>query len=71
MARDTKAHELDELNAVVLMPGVGAQGATLDDVSRVAGDAAHLVFPNVSRSVLAAGPDARELRKRARELAKR
>ena len=62
---------LDELNAVVLMPGVGAQGATLDDVSRVAGDAAHLVFPNVSRSVLAAGPDARELRKRARELAKR
>lgn len=62
---------LDELNAVVLMPGVGAQGATLDDVSRVADDAAHLVFPNVSRSVLAAGPDARELRKRARELAKR
>ncbi|EEI16725.1 orotidine-5'-phosphate decarboxylase [Corynebacterium lipophiloflavum] len=62
---------LDGLNAAVLMPGVGAQGATLDDVTRVAGSVAHLVFPNVSRSVLAAGPDVYELRKRAIELVKR
>ncbi|WP_165165151.1 orotidine-5'-phosphate decarboxylase [Corynebacterium qintianiae] len=61
---------LTELNAPVLMPGVGAQGATLDDVARIAGAQIHLVFPNVSRSVLASGPDVGELRKRATELAK-
>ncbi|GAB3075208.1 orotidine-5'-phosphate decarboxylase [Corynebacterium aquatimens] len=61
---------LDHLNGPVLMPGVGAQGATLEDVTRIAGANAHLVFPNVSRSVLSAGPDVAELRKRAVELAK-
>ena len=59
---------LDELNAPVLMPGVGAQGATMDDVARIAGAQAHLVFPNVSRSVLSAGPDVAELRKAANRL---
>lgn len=60
--------KLDELNAPVLMPGVGAQGATMDDVARIAGAQAHLVFPNVSRSVLSAGPDIAELRKAAKSL---
>ncbi|SDL74637.1 orotidine-5'-phosphate decarboxylase [Corynebacterium mycetoides] len=59
---------LDALGAPVLMPGVGAQGGTLEDASRVAGSAAHLVFPSVSRSVLSAGPNPRELRKRALSL---
>lgn len=57
------APRLEALNAPVLMPGVGAQGATLDDVARIAGAQAHLVFPSVSRSVLGAGPDVAELRK--------
>lgn len=61
---------LDHLNAPVLMPGVGAQGATMEDVARIAGAQAHLVFPNVSRSVLSAGPEVSELRKQAHELAK-
>lgn len=61
---------LDRLNAPVLMPGVGAQGATMEDVARIAGAQAHLVFPNVSRSVLSAGPEVSELRKQAHELAK-
>lgn len=60
--------DLSNLNAPVLMPGVGAQGATMDDVARIAGTQAHLVFPNVSRSVLSAGPDPIDLRKRAKEL---
>lgn len=59
---------LDDLNAPVLMPGVGAQGATMDDVSRIAGNNAHLVFPNVSRSVLSAGPGTSDLRKAAKTL---
>ncbi|MBL7285999.1 orotidine-5'-phosphate decarboxylase [Corynebacterium godavarianum] len=61
---------LERLNAPVLMPGVGAQGATMDDVARIAGAQARLVFPNVSRSVLSAGPDVGKLRGRAGELAK-
>ncbi|KAA8744992.1 orotidine-5'-phosphate decarboxylase [Corynebacterium tuscaniense] len=58
---------LDHLNAPVLMPGVGAQGATMDDVARIAGADSHLVFPNVSRSILSAGPNTEDLRKRVKE----
>lgn len=68
----TVAHPpvLEALNAPVLMPGVGAQGATMEDVARIAGSQAHLVFPNVSRSVLKTGPDVDELRKQACDLEK-
>lgn len=59
---------LDQLNAPVLMPGVGAQGATMDDAQAIAGEVGHLVFPSVSRSVLAAGPEVVELRKRVSDL---
>lgn len=61
---------LDGLNAPVLMPGVGAQGATMDDAEAIAGEIGHLVFPSVSRSVLTAGPDVAELRKRVSDLGK-
>ena len=61
---------LDQLNAPVLMPGVGAQGATMDDAQAIAGEVGHLVFPSVSRSVLAAGPEVAELRKRVSDLGK-
>lgn len=61
---------LDALNAPVLMPGVGAQGATMEDTEAIAGQVAHLAFPNVSRGVLAAGPDVAELRQRVAELGK-
>ncbi|AWB84074.1 orotidine-5'-phosphate decarboxylase [Corynebacterium liangguodongii] len=60
---------LGALNAPVLMPGVGAQGATLEDVSRIVGERAELAFPNVSRSVLSAGPDVAELHKRLESFA--
>lgn len=63
-----KPPKLDKLNAPVLMPGVGAQGATMEDVARIAGEQAHLVFPNVSRSVLSAGPGIAELREAAKSL---
>ena len=61
---------LDGLNAPVLMPGVGAQGATMADAEAIAGEIGHLVFPSVSRSVLTAGPDVAELRKRVADLEK-
>lgn len=59
---------LTGLNAPVLMPGVGAQGATFADADRVAALEPALVFPSVSRSLLSAGPNAGDLRKRLREL---
>ncbi len=61
---------LDRLNAPVLMPGVGAQGATVADAEAIAGEVGHLVFPSVSRSVLAVGPEVAELRKRLFDLGK-
>jgi orotidine-5'-phosphate decarboxylase len=42
--------------APLLAPGLGAQGAGPDDLRTVFGDAVHQVLPNVSRSVLSAGP---------------
>ncbi|WP_305094917.1 orotidine-5'-phosphate decarboxylase [Prescottella sp. R16] len=50
------APDLSGLHGPILMPGVGAQGGTADDVRRLAGDCLHAVVPNVSREVLRAGP---------------
>jgi orotidine-5'-phosphate decarboxylase len=52
--------------APVLAPGVGAQGATSEDLRGVFGDALPNVLPSSSREVLSAGPDATALRARAR-----
>lgn len=53
---------LDGVGGMVLMPGVGAQGGTAADIARIAGDAARLASPNISRAVLSAGPDIAALR---------
>lgn len=57
------APDLEKLNGPVLMPGVGAQGGSAADVARIAAGA--LAIPNVSRSVLSAGPGVTELREAA------
>lgn len=57
---------LADAKAPLLAPGVGAQGATFDDVRRGFGPAASLVLPASSREVLAAGPDVAGLRQAAR-----
>jgi orotidine-5'-phosphate decarboxylase len=54
--------ELDTLNGPFLVPGIGAQGGTADDVRRLFGDARRNVVPSVSREVLRAGPGIRGLR---------
>jgi len=48
--------------AFILAPGVGAQGATLEDVRRRMPQAPGRVLPSVSRAVLANGSGASELR---------
>ncbi|MBM7461096.1 orotidine-5'-phosphate decarboxylase [Rhodococcus coprophilus] len=57
-----QAPDLRELNGPVLMPGVGAQGGTADDVRRLAAGNLKAVVPNVSREVLRAGPSVPALR---------
>ena len=54
--------ELDQLNGPVLLPGVGAQGATPDDVRTLTEAALELGFANVSRAILSHGPQVADLR---------
>ncbi len=57
------AFDLAGLGGPILAPGVGAQGATPADAARLfAGCRAGSVLPNVSRSVLDAGPGVASLR---------
>ena len=54
---------LDQLNGPVLLPGVGAQGATPADVRQLTAAAPELGFANVSRAILSQGPNVSDLRK--------
>ncbi|WP_341254117.1 orotidine-5'-phosphate decarboxylase [uncultured Dietzia sp.] len=63
--------DLGGLRGPVLMPGVGEQGGTLDDVVRIAGPALPDTLVNVSRHVLRAGPDVGAMRATVVELAAR
>ncbi|WP_308606895.1 orotidine-5'-phosphate decarboxylase [uncultured Corynebacterium sp.] len=54
---------LDQLNGPVLLPGVGAQGATPSDVRELTAAAPELGFANVSRAILSQGPNVSDLRK--------
>jgi orotidine-5'-phosphate decarboxylase len=58
----TAVAQLDALNGPYLVPGIGAQGGTADDVRRIFGDALRNVVPSVSREVLRHGPDITALR---------
>lgn len=49
-------------NALYLAPGVGAQGASIDDVARVFAACPDRVMPSASRSLLSHGPDPDALR---------
>ncbi|MGH3509900.1 MAG: orotidine-5'-phosphate decarboxylase [Nocardioidaceae bacterium] len=47
-----------DVNGPLLVPGIGAQGGTPDDVRRLFGAAARNVLPSSSREILAHGPSA-------------
>jgi orotidine-5'-phosphate decarboxylase len=49
-------------NALILVPGIGAQGATIADVRRDFGPHFERVIPSVSRGIARAGPDPDALR---------
>jgi orotidine-5'-phosphate decarboxylase len=58
-----------DVGGPLLVPGIGAQGGTVDDVRRIFGRAVARVLPSTSRQVLAAGPDPDALRKAAQAAA--
>jgi orotidine-5'-phosphate decarboxylase len=65
---DVGPEQLD-VNGPLLVPGMGAQGGTVDDVRRIFGSAARHVLPSSSREILAAGPDKVALHDAARRAA--
>jgi len=54
-----------DVGGPLLVPGIGAQGGTVDDVRRIFGAAARDVLPSSSREVLGAGPDKQALHEAA------
>jgi len=53
---------VDSLGGPFLVPGIGAQGGTAEDVRRIFGSGLRSVLPSVSREVLGRGPDPAALR---------
>lgn len=54
--------DLGAVNGLFLAPGIGAQGATVDDVAHVFAGCPDRVMPSASRSLLRHGPDRARLR---------
>jgi orotidine-5'-phosphate decarboxylase len=63
---DPVPFDLATLGGALLAPGLGAQGATPQDLRAVFGDALANVVPSMSREILRTGPDAPVLRRAAR-----
>ena len=61
--------DLASANRLFLAPGVGAQGASPQDVARVFAACPDRVMPSASRSLLAAGPGESQLRDAVADLA--
>jgi orotidine-5'-phosphate decarboxylase len=51
-----------DVNGPLLVPGIGAQGGTADDVRRIFAGVLDKVLPSSSREILGAGPDVASLR---------
>ncbi len=66
---ETQGYDLRAVGGPILAPGLGAQGATVDDIALRFADYRDLVVPTVSRSVLTAGPDVATMRKATADLA--
>jgi orotidine-5'-phosphate decarboxylase len=64
------ALDLAAANGLYLAPGVGAQGATVDDVARIFAACPERVMPSASRSLLSPGPGPDNLREAVGSLAK-
>ncbi len=66
---ETEGYDLRGFGGPILAPGLGAQGATVDDIARRFAGCADRVLPAASRAVLSAGPDIGAMRAAADDLA--
>lgn len=67
---DAPAADVDlDVNGPLLVPGIGAQGGTADDVRRIFAGVLDKVLPSSSREVLGTGPDPASLRDAAERAA--
>jgi orotidine-5'-phosphate decarboxylase len=64
----TDVDENLDINGPLLVPGIGAQGGTVQEARRLFGPVIHNVLPSSSRQILAAGPDRSALRAAAQQL---
>lgn len=56
-----KLPNISNLGGPILMPGVGAQGASFTDVAGLVAGSTAVALPNVSRAILQAGPNEEDL----------
>ena len=66
-----RAWDLSAMRGLFLVPGVGAQGTTPEDVASTFSSCPARALPSASRSILAAGPDPRRISASARALSAR
>jgi orotidine-5'-phosphate decarboxylase len=67
---DPPGEDVDlDVHGPLLVPGIGAQGGTADDVRRLFEGVLDKVLPSSSREILGAGPDASSLRASAERAA--
>jgi orotidine-5'-phosphate decarboxylase len=59
-------HDLSRVAGPILVPGLGAQGGTPDDLRILAGENRSAILPSYSREILASGPGVIGLRDAAR-----
>jgi orotidine-5'-phosphate decarboxylase len=55
-------------NSLLLVPGIGAQGATMDDVRAIFGRHYARIVPSISRGIARAGPAAADLKRAVERL---
>ena len=66
---ETAGYDLAGTGGPILAPGLGAQGATVDDIASRFASCRDEVLPSASRSILGSGPDVVSMRAAATELA--
>ncbi|MFV0452611.1 MAG: orotidine-5'-phosphate decarboxylase [Propioniciclava sp.] len=58
--------DVSAFNGSILVPGIGTQGGTVEDLPQLFGAAIRHVLPMVGRAVLSAGPEPAEMQRQAR-----
>ncbi len=63
--------DVSEFNGSILVPGIGFQGGSIEELPKLFGDAVDQVLPVVGRGILSGGPNPESLRRRVSDFLKR